>query len=92
MQIIKAASLVRGATVLDLAFSNNGRSLSLSVPDLIGVVASYINRGLHTGDMEKTLDNLLDPSIGERAKHTFDLFNDWKRSGLWAQGPAMEDI
>jgi hypothetical protein len=92
MRIINSASLTRGATLIDYAFSESGKNLTLAPSDLVGLVAAYIARGCYTNDIETELGARLHPDIGRRAKQVFDLFDDWQGKALWNQGPANEDI
>ncbi|PZU08514.1 hypothetical protein [Sphingomonas sp.] len=92
MQIIDNDSLLRGATLVDYAFSDRGKHLTLQVPDYIGIVAAYLDRGRDPDDIETVLGKHLNINIGRRAKQTFDLFEDFRGHGLWMRGASADDI
>lgn len=92
MRMLNRESLSRGKILIDYAFSDKGKHLSLETADLIGIVAAYIADGHLICEMEATLTERLGPIIAIDAQRTFETFDDFNNRGLWNQGPAIEDI
>ena len=90
MKLLNSASLDRGATLIDYAFQTGGQTYD--IPDLIGTVAAYIGRGYYPEEIEKELAKRLNPRIARQARDTFRYFDRYDATGLWTQGPAIDDI
>lgn len=92
MSLVNVKSLVRGKTLVDYAYSRKGFDMNLDPGDYIGIVAAFLSRGGHSGEIEEELAASLNPDIGHKARSMFDLFDDRHGRGLWVQGAAMDDV
>ena len=92
MNVVIKNNLNRGAVLVDYAYSRSGEGVGLILPDYIGIVAAYLEKGRYSENMEEELGERLGPEIGSRAKKTFYMFEGAGDYSLWAQGPASDDI
>lgn len=92
MNVVLSPSMDRGDTLIKFAYSNQGATLDLSIPDYVGLVASYMNHGRLPIDIENELSERLGPTIGAKARQVFETFDHYHGRFLWCQGPATDDI
>ena len=92
MKLISQLSLGRGRAVIDFAHANGSTPIDFEPADLIGLVAAYINRGHPTCELRDRLATILGVNIAGDVWRVFETFNDQSGRGLWAQGPATDDI
>ncbi|MBB3909750.1 hypothetical protein [Sphingomonas desiccabilis] len=92
MNVVLKNNLNRGAVLVDYAYSRSGEGMELILPDYIGIVAAYLEKGRYSENIEQELGERLGPEIGSRAKRAFSMFEGVGNYSLWAQGAASDDI